>query len=49
MCIFQENREKSEKVYDIFTQELDSMRDLLVEYDVGEIVLKSTSIYRIPI
>lgn len=49
LCILQENGEKIEKIYGVLTPELDSMRDLLVENDVGEVAMESTSIYWIPI
>lgn len=49
LCILQENGGEIEKFYGVLTPELDSMRDLLVENDVGEIAMESTSIYWIPI
>lgn len=49
LCILQENGEKIEKIYGVLTPELDSMRDLQVENDVGEVTMESTSIYWTPI
>ena len=44
-----ENGEKIERVYDVLTPELDSMRDFMTENDVSEAAMESTSVYWIPI
>ena len=49
LCIMRENGEKIERVYDVLTPELDSMRDFMTENDVSEAAMESTSVYWIPI
>ena len=49
MCILTETGERTEAVFGTTTPELDRLRDLLVEHDVGKVAMESTSIYWIPI
>jgi transposase len=49
MCILNEPGEKTEGVFGTSTRELDRLRDLLVEHDVGKVAMESTSIYWVPI
>lgn len=48
-CIMNEKGEKIQKKFGILTSELDSLRDLLVCNDVGEVAMESTSVYWMPI
>jgi transposase len=49
VCIDKENGEKIQFKTGILTHDLDSLRDFLVEHDVGEIAMESTSVYWMPI
>ena len=49
MCILSENGEKVQEKYGVLTKELDTLRDVLVENNVGEVAMESTSIYWMPI
>ena len=49
MCILSENGEKVQEKYGVLTKERDTLRDVLVENNVGEVAMESTSIYWIPI
>lgn len=48
-CIMNEKGEKIQKKFGVLTSELDSLRDLLVCNDVGEVAMESTSVYWMPI
>mgnify|MGYP006382577765 FL=1 len=49
MCILSENGEKIQEKYGVLTKELDTLRDVLVANNVGEVAMESTSIYWMPI
>jgi transposase len=49
MCILTETGERIEEVFGTVTPELDRLRDLLVEQNVGKVAMESTSVYWIPI
>lgn len=49
VCIDKENGEKIQFKTGILTKELDALRDKLVDNDVGEIAMESTSVYWMPI
>jgi transposase len=49
MCILTETGEKTESVFGTTTPELERLRDLLVEHNVGKVAMESTSIYWLPI
>lgn len=49
MCILKETGEKIEKVFGTLTPDLDSLRDFLVEHNVGKVAMESTSVYWIPV
>ena len=44
MCILSENGEKIQEKYGVLTKELDTLRDVMVENNVGEVAMESTSI-----
>ena len=49
MCILTEVGEKIEQTFGTTTPELDRLRDLLVEHNIGKAAMESTSIYWIPV
>jgi transposase len=49
MCILTEDGKKTEEVFGTLTPDLERLRDVLVEYGVGQVAMESTSIYWIPI
>ncbi len=49
MCILSENGDKIQQKYGVLTTELDSLRELLIFHDVGEVAMESTSVYWIPV
>lgn len=49
MCILTETGEKTEAVFGTTTPELDRLRDVLVEHNVGKVAMESTSIYWLPV
>ena len=48
-CILSENGEKIREKFGVLTNELDSLRDLLVNHSVSEVAMESTGIYRMPV
>lgn len=49
LCIACENGEKFSDVFGVSTRDINRLRDTLVEYNVCEVCMESTSIYWIPI
>lgn len=49
LCILQENGEKIEKKYGVFTPELENLHSELQNYNVTEVGMESTSIYWLPV
>lgn len=49
VCILDENGNKFEAKYGVLTPELESLRQLLVDHEVREVTMESTSIYWHPI
>ena len=49
VCILKENGEKILFRVGILTPDLDSLRDMLVSHEVGEVCMESTSIYWMPV
>jgi transposase len=48
-CIMSETGERIHEKFGVLTSELDSLRDLLIANDVGEVAMESTCIYWMPI
>lgn len=49
VCILKENGEKILFRVGILTPDLDSLRDMLVSHEVGEVCMESTSFYWMPV
>ena len=49
LCILSEFGELIEKVFGVFTYQLEEMRDLMLHPNVVEVSMESTSVYWIPI
>ena len=49
LCILSEFGELIEKVFGVFTYQLEEMRDLMLHHHVSEVSMESTSVYWIPI
>ena len=49
VCILSENGEKFEAKYGVLTTELEELRQLLVDHEVKEVTMESTSIYWHPV
>ena len=49
MCILNSKGEKIEEKFSTLTPDLDRMRDIMVEHEVQEVAMESTSIYWMPV
>ena len=49
VCILGENGDKIQEKFGILTSKLDKFRNLLIENAIGEVAIKSTRVYRMPI